>query len=116
VRGNLDIGVQGKPVDTGTAGTAQERSLPLTMSWSDDTTGTILSPVALVETLAALVPLPWCPFVRPGGCGARPSSLRSVPTPIPRQQSAEGDEATIESSHWSQGQLLKHVLALARAT
>jgi len=50
---DLGIGVQGKPVDTGTAGTAQERPLTLTMSWSDDTTGIILSPAALVETLAA---------------------------------------------------------------
>jgi len=86
------------------------------MSWSDDTTGIILSPVALVEPLAALVPLPWVPLVRSGGCVALYSSLRGVLTPIPRQQSVEGDDATIESSHWSWGRLLKRVLALARAT
>jgi hypothetical protein len=87
-----------------------------TMSWSDDMTGIILSPIALVETLAALVPLPWVPLVRHRGCVALPSSPRGVLPPIPRQQSVEGDEATIESSHWSRGQLLKRVRALARAT
>jgi hypothetical protein len=86
------------------------------MSWSDDTTGIILSLVALVETLAALVPLPWVHLVRYGGCVALHSSLRGVLTPIPRQQSVEGDDATIGSSHWSWGRLLKRVLALARAT
>ena len=86
------------------------------MSWSDDTTGIILSLGALVETLATLVPLQWVPLVRYGGCGALHSSLRVVLTPIPRQQSVEGDDATIESSHWSWGRLLQRVLALARAT
>ena len=87
-----------------------------TMSWSDDTTGIILSLGALVETLAALGPLPWLPLVRSGGCVALHSSLRGVLTPRPRQQSVEGDEATIESSHGSWERLLKRVLALARAT
>jgi hypothetical protein len=87
-----------------------------TMSWSDDTTGIILSLVALVETLAVLVPLPWVPLVRYGGCVALHSSLRGVLTPIPRQQSVEGDDATIESSHRSWERLLKRVLALVRAT
>src|SRR4029434_11359794 len=53
VRGHLDIGVQGKPVDTGTAGTAQERSLPVSMSWSEDTNGELLSHADLRATLSA---------------------------------------------------------------
>src|SRR5262245_32840736 len=65
----------------------------------DDTTGIILSLVALVETLTALVPLLGVLLVRYGGCVALHSSLRGVLTPIPRQQSVEGDDATIESSH-----------------
>jgi hypothetical protein len=56
-----------------------------TMSWSDDTTGIILSPVALVETLATLVSLPWVSLVRYGGCVTLHSNLRGVLTPIPRE-------------------------------
>jgi hypothetical protein len=41
--------------------------------------------VALVETLAALVPLPWDSLVRYGGCVALHSNLRGVLTPIPRE-------------------------------
>jgi hypothetical protein len=35
-----------------------------THPWSDGTTGLRLSPLALLETLAALVPLPRLPLVR----------------------------------------------------
>ena len=58
-----------------------------TQPWSDGTTGITLSPLELLEKLAALVPLPRLHLVRYGGCLAPHSSRRgaitaSVPPPI----------------------------------
>jgi len=86
-----------------------------TTPWSDGTTGITLSPVELLEKLAALVPLPRVHLVRYGGCLAPHSGLRSAITPTPRQQGVEGDEATTESPRWSWARLLKRVFAIAMA-
>src|SRR5712692_7180814 len=58
--------------------------------WSDGTTGSTLSPLELLEKLAALVPLPRVHLVRYGGCLAPHSSLRGAVTPTPRQQGVDG--------------------------
>src|SRR5262245_35825040 len=47
-----------------------------THPWSDGTTGIRLSPLELLEKLAALVPLPYVHLVRYGGCLAPHSHLR----------------------------------------
>jgi hypothetical protein len=87
-----------------------------TTPWSDGTTGITLSPVELLEKLAALVPLPRVHLVRYGGCLAPHSSLRGAITPTPRQQGGAGDDARTESSCWSWARLLKQVFALDMAT
>jgi hypothetical protein len=46
--------------------------------WSDGTTGSRLSPMELLEKLAALVPLPRMPLVPYGGCLAPHSHLCAV--------------------------------------
>jgi hypothetical protein len=51
--------------------------------WSDGTTGIRLSPVELVEKLAALVPLPRVYLVRYGGCLAPHRHLRGAIIPTP---------------------------------
>jgi len=89
---------------------------PFTTPWSDGTTGITLSPVELVEKLAALVPLPRVHLVWYGGCLAPHSSLHGAITPTPRQQGVEGDDATTESPRWSWARLLKRVFALDMAT
>jgi hypothetical protein len=86
-----------------------------THPWSDGTTGIRLSPVELLERLAALVPLPRVHLVRYGGCLAAHSSLRSAITPTPRQQGIDEPEASTESPRWSWARLLKRVLALDMA-
>ena len=86
-----------------------------THPWSDGTTGIRLSPVELLEKLAALVPLPRVHLVRYGGCLAAHSSLRSAITPTPRQQGIDEPEASTESPHWSWARLLKRVFALDMA-
>jgi hypothetical protein len=86
-----------------------------TTPWSDGTTGITLSPVELLEKLAALVPLPRVHLVRYGGCLAPHSSLRGAITPTPRQQGVEGGDATTESPRWSWARLLKRVFALELA-
>jgi hypothetical protein len=59
--------------------------------WSDGTTGITLSPLELLEKLAAIVPLSWAHLVRYGGCLAPHSKLRDAIIPTPRQQGvAEG--------------------------
>src|SRR4029450_12023110 len=55
-----------------------------THPWSDGTTGMRLSPMELLEKLAALVPLPRVHLVRYGGCLAPHSSLRGAIIPTPR--------------------------------
>ena len=86
-----------------------------TTPWSDGTTGITLSPVALLEQRAALVPLPRVPLVRYGGGVAPHSRLRGAITPTPRQPGVEGDEATPGSPRWSWARLLKRGVALALA-
>src|SRR5438309_5864484 len=63
-----------------------------THPWSDGTTGIRLSPVELLEKLAALVPLPHVHLVRYGGCLAPHSHLRHAIMPTPRQQGMDGEE------------------------
>lgn len=56
-----------------------------TKPWSDGTTGITLSPLELLEKLAAIVPLPRVHLVRYGGCLAPHSQLRGTIIPTPRQ-------------------------------
>ena len=86
-----------------------------TKPWSDGTTGITLSPLELLEKLAALVPLPRVHLVRYGGCLVPHSRLRGAITPTPRQQGVEGDDATTVSPCWSWARLLKQVFALDMA-
>jgi hypothetical protein len=82
-----------------------------TRPWSDGTTGIKLSPLELLEKLAALVPLPRMHLVRYGGCLAPHRQLRRLITPTPRQQGAEAPEVGSASPHWSRARLLKRVFA-----
>jgi Putative transposase len=86
-----------------------------TRPWSDGTTGIKLSPVELLEKLAALVPLPRGHLGRYGGGLAPHSKLRSTVIPTPRQQGVEGPAARPEAPHWSWARLLKRVFALDMA-
>jgi len=86
-----------------------------TRPWSDGATGIKLSPVELLEKLAALVPLPRGHLVRYGGCLAPHSKLRRTVIPTPRQQGVEKPEACLEAPHWSWARLLKRVFALDMA-
>src|SRR5215813_7257667 len=87
-----------------------------THPWSDGTTGIRLSPLELLEKLAALVPLPRMHLVRYGGCLAPHSHLRGAIIPTPRQQGMEDEEATDTGSpRWSWARLLKRVFALDMA-
>jgi hypothetical protein len=63
-----------------------------THPWSDGTTGITLSPLELLEKLAALVPLPRLHQVRYGGCLAPHSRLRVAIIPTPRQQGLEAPD------------------------
>ena len=86
-----------------------------THPWSDGTTGIKLSPLELLEKLAALVPLPRLHQVRYGGCLAPHSHLRAVIIPTPRQQGLEEPQASTPSPHWSWARLLKRVFAIDMA-
>jgi len=86
-----------------------------TKPWSDGTTGIRLSPLELLEKLAALVPLPRVHLVRYGGCLAPHSSLRSAITPTPRQQGVDEEETDTGSPRWSRARLLKRVFAVDMA-
>ena len=86
-----------------------------THPWSDGTTGIRLSPMELLEKLAALVPLPRVHLVRYGGCLAPHSHLRAVLIPTPRQQGVEDEETDTGSSRCSWARLLKRVFALDMA-
>ena len=86
-----------------------------THPWSDGTTGIRLSPVGLLEKLAALVPLPRVHLVRYGGCLAPHSHLRGTIIPTPRQQGLDEEATDTGSPHWSWAQLLKRVFALDMA-
>jgi hypothetical protein len=82
-----------------------------TRPWSDGTTGIKLSPLELLEKLAALVPLPRLHLVRSGGCVAPPRQLRRLITPTPRQRGVEAPEAGSVSPRWGWARLLKRVFA-----
>jgi putative transposase len=78
-----------------------------THPWSDGTTGMRLSPLALLEKLAALVPLPHVHL-------APHSHLRGAIIPTPRQQGMH--EATDTSAPcWNWARLLHRGFALAMA-
>ena len=63
-----------------------------THPWSDGTTGVRLSPMELLEKLAALVPLPRLHLVRSGGYLAPHSHLREAILPTPRQPGVDEAE------------------------
>jgi len=86
-----------------------------THPWSDGTTGIRLSPVELLEKLAALVPLPRIHLVRYGGCLAPHSHLRGAIIPTSRQQGVEEQEGGTASPRWSWARLLKRIFALDMA-
>jgi Putative transposase/Transposase zinc-binding domain len=86
-----------------------------THPWSDGTTGIRLSPLELLEKLAALVPLPRMHLVRYGGCLAPHSHLRGAIVPTPRQQGMADEEHDTASPRWSWARLLKRVFALDMA-
>ncbi len=87
-----------------------------TKPWSDGTTGMTLSPLELLEKLAAIVPLPRVHLVRYAGCLAPHSKLREAIIPTPRQQGVDGDEAKTGTPYWSWAKLLGRVFALDLAT
>ena len=70
-----------------------------------------LSPLELLEKLAALVPLPRVHLVRSGGCLAPHSHLRGALIPTPRQQGIDEPEARTESPRWSWARLLQRMFA-----
>src|SRR5207244_558582 len=87
-----------------------------THQWSDGTTGIRLSPLELLEKLAALVPLPRVHLVRYAGCLAPHSRLREAIIPTPRQQGLDGEEAHPGTSYWPWARLLGRVFGLDMRT
>jgi hypothetical protein len=84
--------------------------------WSDGTTGIKLSPLELLEKLAAIVPLPRAHLVRYAGCLAPHSTLRDAIIPTPRQQGGDGEEAKTGTPYWHWARLLGHVFDVDMAT
>jgi hypothetical protein len=84
--------------------------------WSDGTTGIKLSPLELLEKLAALVPQPHAHLVRYGGCLGPHSKLRPAIIPTPRQQGVGGDESKTGTPYWNWARLLGRVFDLDMAT
>jgi len=74
-----------------------------------------LSPLALLEKLAALVPLPRVHLVRYGGCLAPHSHLWGAIIPTPHQQGVDKPEASTESPCWSWTRLRKRVFEVDMA-
>ena len=72
-----------------------------TRPWSDGTTGIKLSPLELLEKLAAIVPLPRAHLVRYAGCLAPHSKLRDAIIPALRQQGADGEETQTGTPSWN---------------
>jgi len=68
--------------------------------WSDGTTGIQLSPLELLEKLAAIVPLPRVHLVRYAGCLAPHSTLRATIIPTPRQQGVDGEATKTGIPYW----------------
>ena len=97
-------------------GPALSGSPTFTKPWSDGTTGITLSPLELLEKLAALVPLPRVHLVRYAGCLAPHSTLREAIIPTPRQQGVDGEEAKTGTASWSWARLLGRVFALDMTT
>ena len=89
---------------------------PFTHPWSDGTTGIRLSPLELLEKLAALVPLPRVHLVRYAGCLAPHSTLRAAIIPTRRQQGVDGEETTTGTPYWSWARLLGRVFGLDMRT
>jgi len=87
-----------------------------THPWSDGTTGIRLSPLELLEKLAALVPLPRVHLVRYGGCLAPHSHLRGAIRPTLRQQGLDGEEAPTGTPYWPWARLLGRVFGLDMRT
>src|SRR2546426_1453473 len=83
-----------------------------TKPWADGTTGITLSPLELLEKLAALVPLPRVHLVRYAGCLAPHSQLREAIIPTPRQQGVDGEEAKTGTPSWIWARLLGRVFDL----
>jgi hypothetical protein len=86
-----------------------------THPWSDGTTGICLTPLELLEKLAALIPLPHSHLVRYGGCLAPHSHLRGCVIPTPRQQGMDG-EAPPGTPYWPWARLLGRVFGLDMTT
>ncbi len=87
-----------------------------TRPWSDGTMGIKLSPLELLEKLAALVPPPRVHQVRYGGCLAPHSKLRDVIIPTARQQGVSEPKAASTASGWGWARLLQRVFGLDMAT
>jgi len=84
--------------------------------WSEGTTGIKLSPLELLEKLAALMPLPRVHLVRSAGCLVPHSALREAIISTPRQQGVGVDEAKTRTPSWNWARLLGRVFALDMAT
>jgi putative transposase len=87
-----------------------------THPWSDGTTGITLSPLELLEKLAALVPLPRVHLVRYAGCLAPHSTLRAAIIPTLRQQGVDGEETKTGTPYWPWARLLGRVFGLDMST
>jgi putative transposase len=92
-----------------------DRVSPCTPPGSDGTTGSRLAPRALLEKLAALVPLPRVHLVRSAGCLAPHRARREVIRPTPRQQGRDGADTPTGTPSWHWARLLGRVLDLAMA-
>jgi Putative transposase len=92
-----------------------DRVSTCTHPWSDGTTGMRLSPLELLEKLAALVPLPRVHLVRYAGCLAPHSALREAIRPTPRQQGVDGADTPTGTPYWHWARLLGRVFALEMA-
>jgi hypothetical protein len=87
-----------------------------TRPWSDGTTGIKLSPLELLEKLAAIVPLPRAHLVRYGGCLAPHSKLRHMIIPTPRQKGMDDDKLKTGTPYWHWARLLGRVFRLDMMT
>ena len=87
-----------------------------THPWSDGTTGITLSPLELLEKLAALVPLPHVHLVRYSGCLAPHRHVRGAILPTPRQQGLDGEETKTGTPYWPWARLLGRVFGLEMRT
>jgi hypothetical protein len=87
-----------------------------TRPWSDGTTGIKLSPLELLEKLAALVPLPRIHLVRYAGCLAPHNTLRAAIIPTPRQQGVDGEDTKTGTPYWHWARLLGRVFDVDMGT